>query len=76
MLGYENVVHVHMQLGPFLLKSAPLGNLYGYEVVVVPPILQCLQHQAWLFWYKGFRWGIWYSRHAAHAAGVILEAAR
>ena len=46
MLGYKDVVHVHMQLGPLLLEPAPLGDLYRYEVVVVAPILQCLQHQA------------------------------
>ena len=46
MLGYEDMVHVHVQLGPLLLKPASLGNLYGDEVVVMSSILQGLQYQA------------------------------
>ena len=46
MLGYEDMVHVHVQLGPLLLKTASLGNLYRDEVVVVSSVLKSLQYQA------------------------------
>ena len=46
MLGYKDVVHVHMQLDSLLLEPALLSHLQWHQVVVVETILQGFQHQA------------------------------
>ena len=55
VLGYKDMVHIHMQLGPLLLEPALLSHLYWDKVVMVESILQGFQHQTGFLRHKGFR---------------------